>query len=552
MAGEGRHVAQRGRTGMASEAGAALTVLLTELKQRNGLSYELLGRKAHLSRSTVHRYCTGRSVPATFAPIEAIATACGASREDLAKLYRLWERAGQDGAAVPDPPDAGTGTRGADVAAGTRTWPGRRRPLTHIALVAVLAVVQFAGGAIAIPTDRQAPGATPRIQAPMWTNAPRALDPEFVGVTANSNSGQMPSFQVGSVRLWNTRTRWQNLEPARGKYDWTTLDRLVAGARGAGFPVILTFGGTPLWASPNGPKSVYTDDSRAGPPDDLADWERFVRTVAELYRGRIEAYELWDMANHEDFFSGSMTELVEMTRRASQVIKSVDPAATVVCPSMGELWDPTALDKLRQFARLDGYDHCDAGAVKLAPRNDSDPPETMLSLAQEIEKALHEGGAGIRLWSTGSAYDVNNQRRLDADRGAQHAVRFFLSGLYAGYRRMYFYNWGSAKIPIVLQPVGGPHTKAARHVDRLHHWLTGSRIHSCGQGRAAGLPDDLWQCRFDQQGRTFLIWWTIDRSLQVPAAPAATSVEYLDGTSAPVLPGNDVTVTGSPILLRLE
>lgn len=536
---------------MASEASAVLTALLTELKQRTGLSYEQLGRKAHLSRSTVHRYCTGRSVPATFAPIETIATTCRASREDLAKLYRLWERASHGRAAIPDAPGADTVTRGADIAEHTRTRPSRRRPLPNIALVAVLGVVLLAGGAIAIPTDRQAPAARPIIQASTWSSAPRALEPEFVGVTANSNTGHMPSFQVGSVRLWNTRTRWQNLEPARGQYEWNTLDRLEAGARGAGFPVILTFGGTPSWASPNGPKSVYTDDSRAGPPDNLADWERFVRTVAERYRGRIDAYELWDMANHHDFFSGSMAELVEMTHRASQVIKSVDPGATVVCPSMGELWDPMALDKLRQFAQLDGYDHCDAGAVKLAPRNDSDPPETMLSLAQEIEKILHEAGAGIRLWSTGSAYDVNRQRPVDADRGAQHAVRFFLAGLYAGYRRMYFYNWGSAKIPIVLQPAGGPHTKAARYVDRLHQWLTGSRIHSCGQGRTAGLPDDLWQCRFDHDGKTFLLWWTIDRHLQVPAAPGTTSVEGLDGGSASAGSGTDLAVTGSPILLRL-
>ncbi|RSM53112.1 cobalamin ABC transporter substrate-binding protein [Amycolatopsis sp. WAC 01376] len=528
---------------MASEAVAALTALLTERKERSGLSYELLGRKVHLSRSTVHRYCTGRSVPATFAPIEAIATACGANREELAKLYRLWERADLGDAVIPD-----TVIRHADAPADTPTSPDRRRPLANLALVAVLGVVLLAGGAMATPTDRQVPAA---IQASMWTNAPRTLDPEFVGVTANSNTGQMPSFEVGSVRLWNTRTRWQNLEPARGRYDWNTLERLVTGARGAGLPVTLTFGGTPSWASPNSPKSVYTDDSRSGPPDDLADWERFVRTVAEQYRGRIDAYELWDMANHQDFFSGSTAQLVEMTRRASQVLKSVDPAVTVVCPSMGELWDPVAFDKLRQFAKLGGYDHCDAGAVKLAPRNDSDPPETMLPLANEIEKALHEAGAGIRLWSTGSAYDVNRQRPVDADRGAQHAVRFFLSGLYAQYRRMYFYNWGSAKIPIVLQPVGGPHTKAARHVERLHRWLAGSRIHSCGQGRPAGLPDDLWQCRFDQGGRTFLIWWTIDRSARIPAANGTTSVEQLDGTSAPVTPGADVTVTGSPVLLRL-
>ncbi|MEU9691911.1 helix-turn-helix domain-containing protein [Amycolatopsis japonica] len=537
---------RRGLSGMVSEAAARLAALLTEHKQRSGLSYEQLGRKVHSSRSTVHRYCTGRNVPATFAPIEAIATTCGASREELAKLYRAWERADLGDATVRDSPGPDTVIPDVEVVV-----PGRRRSLTKVALAAVLGVVLLAGGAMAYPPDRPVPDIVPAVQASMWTNAPRAIEPEFVGVTANSNTGQMPSFGVGSVRLWNTRTRWQNLEPARGSYDWKTLERLVTGARGAGLPVTLTFGGTPSWASPNSPKSVYTDDSRTGPPDDLADWERFVRAVAEQYRGRIGAYELWDLANHQDFFSGSMAELVEMTRLASRAIKSADPDATVVCPSMGELWDPSAFEKLRQFARLGGYDHCAAAAVKLAPRNDSDPPETMLPLAREIEKALQEAGAGVRLWSTGSAYDVNRQQPVDADRGAQHAARFFLSGLYAQYRRMYFYNWGSAKIPIVLQPVGGPHTKAARHVERLNEWLKGSRIHSCGQGREAGLPDHLWQCRFDQGGRNFLIWWTIDRSERIPSAPGTTSVEGLDGNGTPVEPGAEVTVTGSPILLRL-
>jgi transcriptional regulator with XRE-family HTH domain len=73
-------------------SGAALAAQLTELKTRSRLSYEQLGRKAHLSRSTVHRYCTGRNVPATFAPIEAIATACGAERESRARFAEISRR----------------------------------------------------------------------------------------------------------------------------------------------------------------------------------------------------------------------------------------------------------------------------------------------------------------------------------------------------------------------------------------------------------------------------------------------------------------------------
>lgn len=524
---------------------AALGVRLTELKQHSGLSYEQLARKTHLSRSTVHRYCTGHSVPATFAPVEAIATACRASRDDLAKLYRLWERADLGRAADAEPATAEPATaEPVPVAAA----PRQSRVLTTLALAVALAAVLFAGGSVAVL--REKPAAAPAVDVPMWTIAPRLIEPGFVGVTTNSNTGMMPTFDVGSVRLWNTRTRWQNLEPERGRFDWRTIERLVTGAEHAGFPIVFTFGGTPSWASPHGPKSVYTDESRTSPPDDMADWDRFVRAVATRYRGRIGAYELWDLANHPDFFSGSTRELVTMTARAATVIRQADPDATVVCPSMGELWDPAALGRLRAFADLGGYDHCDAAAVKLSARHDADPPETMLPLALEVERTLQDTGTGIRLWSTGSAYDINSQPRLGEDRAADHLARFYLAGLYAQYRRMYFYNWGSAKIPIVLQVPGGPETKAARYLRQMNVWLTGSSIHACGQGRAAGLPDGLWQCRFDRDGATFVIWWTVDRGLRVPVPAGTTSVEHLDGTRT--APGADVTVTGTPVLLATD
>ncbi|MEX5632500.1 helix-turn-helix domain-containing protein [Parafrankia sp. FMc2] len=78
--------------------------LLAALKKRSGHNYEWLGRKVNASKSTVHRYCTGRSVPSEFGPLERIARTCGADSVEIAQLFRAWERAtaaspGADGAA---------------------------------------------------------------------------------------------------------------------------------------------------------------------------------------------------------------------------------------------------------------------------------------------------------------------------------------------------------------------------------------------------------------------------------------------------------------------
>ena len=66
---------------------------LQRLKSASGRSYESIGRKTHLSKSAVHRYCTGASVPQEFAVVERIALACGANRGETALLHRLWLRA---------------------------------------------------------------------------------------------------------------------------------------------------------------------------------------------------------------------------------------------------------------------------------------------------------------------------------------------------------------------------------------------------------------------------------------------------------------------------
>ncbi|MQA07769.1 MAG: helix-turn-helix domain-containing protein [Pseudonocardiaceae bacterium] len=532
-------------------AGKPLADFFNELKQRSGYSYEQIGKKCHISRSTIHRYCTGNGVPPDFGTVERIATVCGANQQDITRLFRLWEQAWSNRAA-----SAGAVVEPAEPeperpANRPQAQPRARR---RSVVVAVLAVFALINGSAQPVHSNEPPGVTaaaPAISAPMWTDSPYPVSDGFVGVTVNSTTGTMPSFRVGSVRLWDSETRWQNIEPRRGQFDWSTVDRLVSSARQDGLSVLFTMGGTPDWASPNGPDTPYDDGSRASPPRNMADWDRFVRRVAQRYRGRIDAYELWDMANHPKFFTGSTETLVEMTRRASSQIRAADPDATVVCPSMGELWDRAALQALERFGRLGGYNYCDVAAVKLYPRKASDPPETMLNVANEVYKSFHRSGAHLGLWSTGSGFDIPLQRPVRPELAADHAVRFYLTGIYAQYQRMYFYNWGSAKVPLVLQPEGGKPTKAALFVEELRRWLHDARVHSCGRGAPAGLPKNMWQCRFDRGGKAFLIWWTHVGTARMTPAAGASAVQRLDGTTSPVDPAKALVVTPRPVLLRI-
>jgi hypothetical protein len=60
------------------------------MKERSGRSYEALARRAGTSSSAVHRYCTGRTVPASFEVLQRLGGACGMNRAELLELHRHW------------------------------------------------------------------------------------------------------------------------------------------------------------------------------------------------------------------------------------------------------------------------------------------------------------------------------------------------------------------------------------------------------------------------------------------------------------------------------
>ncbi|MFI1313921.1 helix-turn-helix domain-containing protein [Streptomyces albidoflavus] len=165
--------------GTADSTGAAaqLAALLSTLKERSGLSYGALGKRLHLSASTLHRYCNGDAVPADFAPLNRFARLCRATPEELVEVHRRWILAdaareqrgkgaggGTGGDAGSVAPAAGSGTP-ADTPEGSKTSdappspsPRPRRRLVLAATAGVVAVAA-AGALLVGQLGSEGPGA---------------------------------------------------------------------------------------------------------------------------------------------------------------------------------------------------------------------------------------------------------------------------------------------------------------------------------------------------------------------------------------------------------
>jgi len=136
---------------------------------------------------------------------------------------------------------------------------------------------------------------------------------------------------------------WYYLEPERGK--WKFRDREIERYRRYGVKILAELGTAPPWASyMTEPHNGYFDQYYQ--PRDLADYERYVSTVAKRYRGVIDAWDVWNEPWQSRWWAvawdsehraseGYVTsenapaDFAALTTAAYRAVKSVDPAATV-------------------------------------------------------------------------------------------------------------------------------------------------------------------------------------------------------------------------------
>jgi hypothetical protein len=81
------------------------------------------------------------------------------------------------------------------------------------------------------------------------------INSSYFGLAISGNAGVVwPSaatqpLKVSAVRAWDSGTRWDQIETAKGVYSWTTLDAFIAQAQAQGQEVLYTFGGVPEFSS---------------------------------------------------------------------------------------------------------------------------------------------------------------------------------------------------------------------------------------------------------------------------------------------------------------
>ena len=376
---------------------------------------------------------------------------------------------------------------------------------------------------------------------------PTSFSLEFVGMHTLSPTRHWPGVRFGSIRP--AGTSWGAMEPAKGQFDWHSLDTWVAQAESHHVQLDYVFVNTPQWASTRPNEACIGKKLGCAAPPNLDDWAEFVTALATRYRGKISSYELWNEPNGSGFWTGTPKQMVELAQRAYPIIKLIDPSAIVTTPAVSSSGWPLSHDEwLDQYLSAGGGKFADAIAWHgYAGRNDRPalPPEGLSEQIQAVRKVLGKHNLStLPIWNTEGGWGRDAQL---PDEGAQAAflTKWFLINFTNGVARAYWYQWDNPDWGTLWRDGSGI-TQAGRAAQQVVDWLDGTTMAApCRQLRGS----QIWECDLEKGKTPYRVVWSASGEATFKDVSNVTAVTP-EGGSKQAADHQPIHVTYQPLLLE--
>ena len=405
--------------------------------------------------------------------------------------------------------------------------------------------------AVALVIPVATPAQAARIKDPSANLKGTVIQDSLFGLHVNgAERGVWPTINFGSLRLWDNATSWTNIETSKGVFDWTNLDKVVADANTNGVTdILMVLSGTPTWATNQRNPISLPAPNASGVPANMADWDDWVRAVATRYKGKITNYQPWNEANLKTFYTGTPAQMADLTKRAHDIIKSIDPSATIVAPSTGlrlngalQRFYPKFLKELK--ARNWPIDVWSAHTYpnSLGTTNDR------RDLANKWIGLLKAAKApNLPLWDTENNYGLGGpgpdfpEQDINGTKAANWTAVTYLDALRLGVSRVYLYQWGPYNDLWGIQYNDG--APGAIAMNTLQEWIVGTTYQGCKEAKRKVT------CKFRTNDGVNQVVYSETAKKVFKVAKRYKQMCQLDGTCS-AIPANRKVRTKGPVLLK--
>ena len=330
---------------------------------------------------------------------------------------------------------------------------------------------------------------------------------------------------------------WSQLQPY-GPDDWNTLhvpDQWLQDAQAQGREVVGLLKNTPAWASDGGSGEATPPQGLDLPIDDPGNlWAAFVRRAASFYGERgVHHWIIWnepDIApgvyGHE--WGGTVEQYYRLLKVAYQVIKGVDPGATVHLAGITHWHDPSWLGSFLAVAAADPEGAANGYFFDVASLHIYFQTDSVDYIVNTVRATMSRYGINKPIWinETNASPDsdpdwplVRPRFKVDLREQASFIMQSFALGLAAGAQRIAVYKLIDAGLPPGGEPFGLLRPDHSRRPAYTAYQLV-TRYYA-GTGWAEVTRHTGWtQVTLHQGERTTRVFWARLQepvSLTVPA-----------------------------------
>jgi hypothetical protein len=242
-----------------------------------------------------------------------------------------------------------------------------------------------------------------------------------------------------------------------------------------------------------------------------------------------------------------VAQLVALTQAEHDVIRSIDPAALIVGPTM-QGYQSAYLDS---YFAAGGTTDIDAVGMHSSPNSTNDVPEFMMgSVTTGIQAVMAKYGLSSKpLWNTENDWG-NDSFLTNADSQAAFVARDLLLNWNVGITRDYWYAWDNSGVGTLWSPTTGL-SEAGTAYQQVESWMKGATIAPCSLNGSTNIYLALYTCdlTLSTGNQAQVVWYTSGN--QTYTAPSQfTQYRDLAGNTYPISPGQQLTIGVKPILLE--
>jgi hypothetical protein len=392
------------------------------------------------------------------------------------------------------------------------------------------------------------------------------ISPEFFGMHMGSITPWPTTVgvQFTNFRTLNSgQTHWSQLNPKSGVYRWSQIDDILQESGRYDVAVDFDFYWTPSWASSEPTASCGgSNDGGCYPPNDLnADGtgtdqhvKNFITALMQHEgAGKIKYIEVWNEFNIAEEWSGTIPQLVRITKDVSAIAKAYDPNIRIISPAETGDWVPTNNDFtgmrwLGEFLAAGGGQYVDI--IGLHGHNTL--PESIIARTNStVAQMAAYGQSGKAIFDTEAAWRINQGLAADLQRG--FLFREYLASLSTPTQTFYVYAYDMAGTANYWSTADQQITRNGNAYKLYYGWLVGSTMTSKCQPQSTG--SSTWSCTFDMQdGTTAMAIWntavTYPATISVSVPSIYSKYLTMDGTSYSIDSTHNLAIGYEPLWLE--